>query len=31
VPPAYGESMYERSIQARSAAGKITVERVGKK
>ncbi len=31
VPPAYGESMYERSIQARSAAGKITVERVAKK
>ncbi len=31
VPPAYGESMYERNIQARSAAGKITVERVAKK
>lgn len=31
VPPAYGESMYERSIQARSAAGKITVERVAKR
>ncbi|MBS1198578.1 MAG: alpha-2-macroglobulin domain protein [Proteobacteria bacterium] len=30
VPPAYAESMYERSIKARSAAGSITVERKGK-
>jgi uncharacterized protein YfaS (alpha-2-macroglobulin family) len=27
VPPAYGESMYERSVQARSLGGKITVEK----
>ena len=26
VPPAYGESMYERSVQARSLGGKIVVE-----
>jgi uncharacterized protein YfaS (alpha-2-macroglobulin family) len=26
VPPAYGESMYERQVQARSVAGRITVE-----
>lgn len=25
VPPAYGESMYERQVQARSVAGRITV------
>ncbi|MEP7155079.1 MAG: alpha-2-macroglobulin [Betaproteobacteria bacterium] len=30
VPPAYGESMYERDVQARSMPGKIVVERVGK-
>jgi uncharacterized protein YfaS (alpha-2-macroglobulin family) len=30
VPPAYGESMYERDVQARSLPGKIVVERVGK-
>ncbi len=27
VPPAYGESMYERSVQARSLGGKIVVEK----
>jgi len=27
VPPAYGESMYEREVQARSLANRITVER----
>ncbi|MEQ1774492.1 MAG: MG2 domain-containing protein [Burkholderiales bacterium] len=27
VPPAYGESMYDRSVQARSLGGKITVEK----
>jgi uncharacterized protein YfaS (alpha-2-macroglobulin family) len=27
VPPAYGESMYERSVQARSLGGKIMVEK----
>ncbi len=27
VPPAYGESMYERSVQARSLGGRITVEK----
>ena len=27
VPPAYGESMYERDIQARSLADKLTVEK----
>ncbi|HTD91601.1 MAG TPA: alpha-2-macroglobulin family protein, partial [Burkholderiales bacterium] len=27
VPPAYGESMYERSVQARSLGGKIIVEK----
>lgn len=27
VPPAYGESMYEREVQARSLAQRITVER----
>jgi uncharacterized protein YfaS (alpha-2-macroglobulin family) len=27
VPPAYGESMYERNVQARSLGGKITVEK----
>jgi uncharacterized protein YfaS (alpha-2-macroglobulin family) len=27
VPPAYGESMYERGIQARTAAGTIVVEK----
>jgi alpha-2-macroglobulin len=27
VPPAYGEAMYERSVRARSAAGKIEVTR----
>ena len=26
-PPAYGESMYEREVQARSLADKITVEK----
>ena len=30
VPPAYGESMYERDVQARSLPGKIVVERAGK-
>jgi hypothetical protein len=30
VPPAYGESLYERDIQARSLPGKIVVERAGK-
>ncbi len=30
VPPAYGESLYEREVQARTAAGTITVERAGK-
>ncbi len=30
VPPAYGESLYEREVQARSLPGKIVVERVGK-
>jgi len=27
VPPAYGESMYDRSVQARSLGGKIAVEK----
>lgn len=27
TPPAYGEAMYDRSVVARSAAGKISVER----
>lgn len=27
VPPAYGESMYERTVQAQSKGGRITVER----
>ena len=27
VPPAYGESMYDRSLQARSLGGKISVEK----
>jgi len=27
VPPAYGESMYDRTIQAQSLGGRITVER----
>ncbi|MBB6093303.1 hypothetical protein HNQ60_002181 [Povalibacter uvarum] len=27
VPPAYGEAMYDRSVVARSAAGKLTVSR----
>jgi uncharacterized protein YfaS (alpha-2-macroglobulin family) len=27
VPPAYGESMYERSVQARSLGAKMTVEK----
>jgi uncharacterized protein YfaS (alpha-2-macroglobulin family) len=27
VPPAYGESMYERGVQARSLGGKIVVEK----
>ena len=30
VPPAYGESLYERDVQARSMPGKIVVERAGK-
>ncbi len=30
VPPAYGESLYERAIQARSLPGRITVERPSK-
>jgi uncharacterized protein YfaS (alpha-2-macroglobulin family) len=30
VPPAYGESLYERDVQARSAASKFTVERAAK-
>ena len=30
VPPAYGESMYERDVQARSLPGRIAVERAGK-
>ena len=30
VPPAYGESLYEREVQARSVPGTITVERAGK-
>lgn len=28
IPPAYAESMYERTLRARSMAGKITVEKV---
>ena len=32
VPPAYAESMYERNVQARSAAGQsLTVDAPGKK
>jgi uncharacterized protein YfaS (alpha-2-macroglobulin family) len=27
VPPAYGEAMYDRSVVARSVAGKLTVVR----
>ncbi len=27
VPPAYGESLYDRTVRARSPAGQITVER----
>jgi hypothetical protein len=27
VPPAYGEAMYDRSVVARSAAGKLSVSR----
>jgi hypothetical protein len=27
VPPAYGEAMYDRSVQARSAAGRLSVAR----
>jgi uncharacterized protein YfaS (alpha-2-macroglobulin family) len=27
VPPAYGESMYERSVRGRSLGAKITVEK----
>jgi alpha-2-macroglobulin len=27
VPPAYGESMYDRGVQARSLGGKIVVEK----
>jgi uncharacterized protein YfaS (alpha-2-macroglobulin family) len=30
VPPAYGESLYERDVQARSLPGRIVVERAGK-
>lgn len=30
VPPAYAESMYERDLQARSAAGQIVVEKASK-
>lgn len=30
VPPAYGESLYERELQARTPAGHITVERAAK-
>jgi uncharacterized protein YfaS (alpha-2-macroglobulin family) len=30
VPPAYGESLYERDVQARSLPGTIAVERAGK-
>lgn len=30
VPPAYGEALYERDVQARSLPGKIVVERAGK-
>ena len=30
VPPAYGESLYERDVQARSMPGKMVVERAGK-
>ena len=30
VPPAYGESLYERDVQARSLPGKMVVERAGK-
>jgi hypothetical protein len=30
VPPAYGESLYERDVQARSLPGKIVVERNSK-
>jgi len=30
VPPAYGESLYERDVQARSMPGRIVVERAGK-
>jgi uncharacterized protein YfaS (alpha-2-macroglobulin family) len=29
IPPAYGEAMYDRSVVARSAAGKIVVSRAG--
>ena len=27
VPPAYGESMYDRTVQARSLGSKLNVER----
>jgi uncharacterized protein YfaS (alpha-2-macroglobulin family) len=27
VPPAYGEAMYDRSVVARSASGRLTVSR----
>ena len=30
VPPAYGESLYERDVAARSLPGKMVVERAGK-
>lgn len=30
VPPAYGESLYERDVQARSLPGRIVVEKAGK-
>ena len=31
VPPTFGESMYDRSVQARSLGGKLTVEKLEKK
>jgi len=30
APPAYGESLYERSVQARSTAATIVVEKPGR-
>ncbi|MEK7737142.1 MAG: hypothetical protein AAB319_05230, partial [Pseudomonadota bacterium] len=31
VPPTFGESMYDRTVQARSLGGKLSVEKVEKK